>query len=126
MSEENRKAYLKAYKTEYKKHAKQVNLTLSVKEYEAFEKRANKEGVKITTLIKNMALAYYQQAPLFTPEQLHEMQEMRFIFRNVANNINQIAHHSNTIKRLADENGLLQEIKKLEDIVLAYYQTPKA
>lgn len=126
MSEENRKTYLKAYKAEYKKHTRQLNITLSEKEYEAFEKRAKQEGVKVSTLVKNMALAYHQQAPLFTAEQLHEMQEMRFMFRNVANNINQIAHHSNTIKRLADENGLLQEIKKLEDIVLAYYQTPKA
>ncbi|MBK8455560.1 MAG: hypothetical protein IPL34_19965 [Thiofilum sp.] len=41
---ENRKAYLKAYKAEYKKHAKQVNLTLSVKEYEAFEKEPTKKA----------------------------------------------------------------------------------
>jgi hypothetical protein len=35
----------------------------------------------------------------------------------VANNINQIAHHSNTIQRLADENGLLLEIQKMENTI---------
>lgn len=123
---EQRQAYKKAWNQKNKTQVKRVSMTLTPIEYARFEKRAKKEGVKVTTLVKNMAIAYEQQAPLFTPEQLHEMQEMRFIFRNVANNINQIAHHSNTIKRLADENGLLLEIKKLEDIVLNHYLKPKA
>ncbi|WP_020560815.1 plasmid mobilization protein [Thiofilum flexile] len=123
---ENRQAYKKAWNQKNKSHVKRVSITLSNSEYSELEKRAKKENIKITTLVKNMALAYHQQAPLFSSEQLQEMQEMRFLFRNIANNINQIAHNSNMIKRLTDENGLLLEIKKLEDIVMNYYQKPKA
>jgi hypothetical protein len=122
---EQRQTYKKAWNQKNKTQTKRVSITLSNEEYKSLEKRAKKEGVRITTLVKNMTLAYHQQQPLLSQDLKTEMQEMRFIFRTIANNINQIAHHSNTIKRLADENGLLLEIKKLEDIVLEHYQKPK-
>lgn len=114
---DKRKLYNKHYKAEYQERTHRVSITLSTSEYEEIAKRANAEGVKPTTLIKNMALAYHQQAPII-PEMIRdELQELRFLLRNVTNNINQIAHHSNTIRRLADENGLLLEIQKMENLI---------
>lgn len=123
---EQRQAYKKAWNQKNKTQVKRVSITLSNEEYRELEQRAKQENVKITTLVKNMALAFHQQQSVVSQDLKTELQDMRFIFRNIANNINQIAHHSNTIKRLADENGLLLEIKKLEDIILEHYQKPKA
>ena len=46
-----------------------------------------------------------------------ELQEIKFLLRNVANNINQIAHYSNRVKHMIDENGLLLEVQKMEQAV---------
>jgi hypothetical protein len=117
MISDKRKLYNKEYQAEYKDRAKRVSVTLTNAEYSDLAKRAKDEGIKPTALLKNMAIAYHQQAPIM-PEMIRdELQELRFLIRNVANNINQIAHHSNTIKRLADENGLLLEIQKMETTI---------
>ncbi len=117
MNKEERKAYNQQYHQANKDRAKRIYYTLTPAEYRDIEKRAKVEGENIHTLIKNMALAYHQQAPIM-PEMIRdELQELRFLLRNVANNINQIAHHSNTIRKLADENGLLLEIQKMETTI---------
>lgn len=108
-----RKLYNQAYAT----RAHRVAITLTSAEYSELEKRAKAEGVKPTTLVKNMAIAYHQGQAI-TPEPiLKELQELRFLLRNAANNINQIAHHSNTVGRLVDENGFLDEVRKMETTI---------
>ena len=108
-----RKLYNQAYAT----RSHRVAITLTPAEYSELEKRAKAEGVKPTTLVKNMAIAYHQGQAI-TPEPiLKELQELRFLLRNAANNINQIAHHSNTVGRLVDENGFLDEVRKMETTI---------
>ena len=108
-----RKLYNQAYAT----RAHRVAITLTPAEFSELEKRAKAEGVKPTTLVKNMAIAYHQGQAI-TPEPiLKELQELRFLLRNAANNINQIAHHSNTVWRLVDENGFLDEVRKMETTI---------
>lgn len=108
-----RKLYNQAYAT----RAHRVAITLTPAEFSELEKRAKAEGVKPTTLVKNMAIAYHQGQAI-TPEPiLKELQELRFLLRNAANNINQIAHHSNTVGRLVDENGFLDEVRKMETTI---------
>jgi hypothetical protein len=107
----------KIYNQEYSQRMKRVSVTFSNSEYSEIEQRAKKEGVKPTTLVKNMALAYHQQLPIIPEPIAQELKELRFLIRNVANNVNQIAHHSNTIQGLIDENGLLLEIQKMEKTI---------
>jgi hypothetical protein len=114
---DKRKLYNKEYKAEYKDRVHRVTVGFNKSEYEEIEQRAKKEGVKPTTLVRNMTLAYHQQTPIVPESIKEELQELRFLIRNVANNINQIAHYSNTIQRLADENGLLLEIQKMEKTI---------
>ena len=47
---------------------------------------------------------------------------MKFLLRNVANNINQIAHRSNTLKVMVDERELLMQLKKLEDGIASFIE----
>lgn len=107
----------KIYNQEYSQRTTRVSVTFSNAEYTEIEKRAKAEGVKPTTLVKNMALAYHQQVQIMPEPIKEELQELRFLIRNVANNINQIAHHSNMIQGLIDENGLLLEIQKMEKTI---------
>lgn len=108
-----RKLYNQAYAT----RSHRVAITLTPTEYVELEKRAKAEGVKPTTLVKNMAIAYHQSQQIPQEPILKELQELRFLLRNSANNINQIAHHSNTVGRLVDENGFLDEVRKMETTI---------
>jgi Bacterial mobilisation protein (MobC) len=110
---DQRKAYLQSYQA----NTHRVAITLTASEFAELEKRAKAEGVKPTTLVKNMALAYHQSQQIPQEPILKELQELRFLLRNAANNINQIAHHSNTVGRLVDENGFLDEVRKMETTI---------
>lgn len=114
------KEYHKKYREEYKKKVKYINVAVPIDMYEQLEKLSELEHTKVSVLLRNMALAYMQQKT-FVPKTIEsELKEFTFLIRNVANNINQIAHHSNIIKHMVDENSLLMEIKKLEDRVMEY------
>lgn len=114
------KDYHKKYREEYKKKVKYINVAVPIAMYEELEKLSDIEQVPVSVLLRNMALAYMQQKT-FVPKTIEsELKEFTFLIRNVANNINQIAHHSNIIKHMVDENSLLMEIKKLEDRVMDY------
>ena len=114
------KEYIKKYREDYDKRVKYINVAVPVSMYEELEKLSEIEKVKISPLIRNMALAYMQQKT-FVPKKIeNELKEFTLLVRSVANNINQIAHHSNTVKHLVDENAFLLEIKRLEDLVKDY------
>jgi hypothetical protein len=114
------KNYHKEYRKDYDKKTKYVTVSIPISEYEELEKQAKKEGVKVSTLLKNMALAYMQTKTL-TPKAIEDrLSEFIFLMRNIANNINQIARNSNLLKHLVEENGLLMELKKIEDLVKEY------
>ncbi len=115
------KNYHKKYREDYKKKMKYVNVAVPVSMYEELEKLSELDGKKkVSALLRNMALAYMHQKTFVPKEIESELKEFTFLVRNVANNINQIAHHSNVVKHMVDENGLLMEIKKLEDMVKDY------
>ena len=117
---EERRAYNQEYKAEYQARTHRVSLTFSQAEYRELVDRAKGEGVKVTTLVKNMALAYHQGVVIQPETVTQELQELRFLIRNIANNINQMAHHSHTIGHMVNENDFLNEIRKLEESIFLH------
>ena len=114
------KAYHTAYRKEYKKKMKYLNIALPLDEFTAFQALAVQEKTKVTPLIREMAIAYRQQKTFVPVEIMEELRALKLLIRNVANNVNQIAHHSNRVKELVNENDLLQELQKLENIMSDY------
>ncbi len=114
------KEYHKKYREEYKDKVKYITVAIPVSMYDELEKLSEIEKIKISPLIRNMALAYMQQKTFIPKKIENELKEFTLLVRSVANNINQIAHHSNTVKHLVDENAFLLEIKRLEDLVKDY------
>lgn len=116
----DRRAYYKAYRLANKSRTKRVSLTLSKDEYRAFT-RASK-GSKLAPFIKACALSSLEQQALIPAEVTEELATLRFAIRNIANNVNQIAHHSNLVHSITaqDEHNLLAHIKQLEDLIISY------
>ncbi|MBF0264123.1 MAG: hypothetical protein HQL46_02545 [Gammaproteobacteria bacterium] len=120
--DETQSDYQKNYRKQYAKSHRRISISVSNDEYKAFSHLANKEKTKVTTLIKDFAFAGLS-GNLAVPKDLKkELQELKFLIRNIANNVNQAAHYSHTIRALADENGLLNQIKQLEETVQDFVQ----
>jgi len=117
---DDRRSYQKQYKKEYAKTHRQISLSVTNTEYCDFQALAKREKTKVSTLIKNMALAYSQQETLMPKVVLEELAELRYLIRNIANNVNQMAHYSNTVHSLVEENEFLAEIQNLEKVVKDY------
>lgn len=108
------------YMQEFRRQHKRVELNLSLPQYKAFQKAALAEQLSVSQTIKNMAVAYEQQCYFIPLELKDKLDALHFLIRNVANNINQIAHRSNTLQVMVDEHHLLLELKKLEDMVTQF------
>lgn len=117
-----RKEYQKHYQTAYNARNKRVNLTFSKDEYALLLSAAKSQGKPLSTCAKEITLAGIQGQAIVPKNIEYELREVKFLIRNIANNVNQIAHHSNIVRdlTLADENNLLQHLKQLEDAVQRY------
>lgn len=119
---ETRAEYQKMYRKEYAARHKRISITVSSDEYRALQHLAQREQERITTLVKELTFAGVSQQLATPKEMTDELRQLSFLIRNIANNVNQAAHHSNTIRQLVDEQGLLNHIKQLEDTIQAYVQ----
>jgi hypothetical protein len=117
---EKRRAYQKEYKKRYDAKNKRVNLTLADDEYRDFVRHAKK--TKVTSYIKQLAIAGLNSQTVLPDNIEEELKTLRFAIRNIANNINQIAHHSNTMRGISSEaeHSVFQYLKQLEDVVESY------
>lgn len=125
---EDRTTYQKDYWSDYKTKNKRIQprINLSESEYKIFSKLAKHENISVSKLIKNMALAYHQESFLLPQTHLDRIDEFIYLVRNIANNINQIAHHSNSIKLVVDEGRVFAHLKSLEDEFKTFISKPYA
>ena len=107
--------YLKKYREENKRKTKRVSVTLSLDEFKQLEQMAKVEKIKPTTLLKKLAFSSMNKKADFPLDVSADFGDLVHILRGVANNINQMAKHSNTIKRVADESRLFALLKSIED-----------
>ena len=114
--------YIKSYRQEYKTRTKRVSITLSNAEYDALEYVAKAEGKKVTALVKEYAFASLSDGLAMPTHLQEELKQLSLLVRNIANNVNQIARHSNRVGDLIadDEQSLLTHLKSLENEIYAY------
>ena len=113
----DRSEYLKNYKKHhYNRTRKVVTFPLLNEEYEILQTLADKSGMKVNKMVKEIILNHIENRPsnFETTEQLEIIKEYMRISRGVATNINQIAHSSN-IGEVVDINILINSLKQYED-----------
>lgn len=118
--DETREEYQKRYQKWYRAHTQKVGIILSPAETKKYEAIAKKQGVRVGTVIRQLAEAGYNNTALLPPNLSKRVKELVHILRGIANNINQIARFSNRVKELRDEGGLFNYLKKLEDEVKSF------
>lgn len=116
----NNPDYLKTYWKDYRHRIRRVYVTLDNDQFQKLSERANCEGLKPTTFATKVIEAEIERQPFISSAVLEELKAVSFLIRNIANNVNQTAHHSHILKQLVNENDLLGELRKLEEAVKDY------
>ncbi len=112
----DRAAYQKQVKHERKSTHKRVEIQLTLKEYQAFKRAADREGTSVNRLIKNMAVAYHDTQHFMPQELKQSLDNVGKLIRNIADNINQMSHSANLFKDV-DSNRVFQHLAQLDKIV---------
>jgi len=89
---------------------------------------AKAQGMSLSSMLREASLQQSRMAQLQSPKLLEELKELRFLVSNIANNMNQIAHHSNRVKHVIDENGVLEQFLELDSLIrnFAHSRTPES
>ena len=99
----------------YRSKMKRKEIYFTPGEMERFNAVALKENTKAGVVIRNMALAYLQgnrlpevgeKKKLESIEK--ELHSLSLLMRNIANNVNQMAYHSNSLNYMVEEQDLLE------------------
>jgi len=110
----------KQYLDDYVDTRKRINISLSAPDFEKISYLAELNQTKPTSYINELVQHQLNKTP-FVPQALaDEIKAMKFLLRNIATNVNQLTHYSNTLKVLVDERGLLLELQKLEEGITTY------
>ena len=58
--------------------------------------------------------------PRITAAVADELRTLERLVRNIANNLNQLAHHANAVRRVVDIGSVFAELKRLDAAVRSY------
>ncbi|MEP2942694.1 MAG: plasmid mobilization relaxosome protein MobC [Hyphomicrobiales bacterium] len=111
-----RRDYQRDYQKEYQSRTKRVNLVLSASEHRSVKKAAQSSGEAVATYVKRRALeSHQQQLDAAVPEELLEqLADLDRVVRSIANNVNQMARHSNRVRQVLDDTQPFLYIQSLE------------
>ncbi len=112
--------YQKQYRKKYNKRVKNVTVALPVSLHKEFQAYANAQGISLSALLREATDLQIRQLRLKSKELETELKELRFLISNISNNVNQMAHHSNILRRVADENEVFKRLHELDELVTSF------
>lgn len=108
----------------YRKKHKRIEVYFDKELFLELESYSKERGLKINEAIRLITKTQLQNQTI--PSKIEtdkldaiekHLDKISQLIRNIANNINQIAHKSNIIGGLVDEHGLLKHLKSLDNLV---------
>lgn len=109
-----REQYQRDYRQQYRDHAKRVNLTFSLAEYRGVARSARDAGLPVAAYVKRLALAAHEGHSALPEELAEQLADLERVIRTIANNVNQMARHSNRIAHVLDEQEVFLHIASLQ------------
>lgn len=113
----NSKEYQRDYRDKTKSTRKVVSVSMNTDDYRELSRFAGDQDMSLSSLLREASLQQSRMAQLQSPAVADELKELRFLLSNIANNMNQIAHHSNRVKHVVDENGVLERFMELDNLI---------
>lgn len=119
----NSSEYQKAHRKRTAHLRKVVSVSMSPTEHRDLRKFAASQKFSMSELLREASLHQLRNAHLKSPELEEEIRELKFLISNIANNINQMAHHSNRLRKVTDENSVLERLQELDQRVTKFIDT---
>ena len=120
-NEEDRSDYFRDYRKQYNKQNKYVNVRLEMKDFKRLEARAKKLKKPTSVYLRELAFAQMDGGTIIPPEFEEAIKEHNRLIRNIANNLNQLAHSANIFKEV-DQAIVFQHLRDLDDKVKSYIE----
>ena len=113
----NSAQYQRDYRDRTKRQYKDVSVRLPVADYHELKAYGQGNGMGLATVLREGALAQIRGSSLRASGVEAELKELRFLLASIANNVNQMAHHSNVVRHVVDEGGALAKLQELEAVI---------
>lgn len=119
----DRTQYFKDYRAKYRARTKTLWITLDPDDYKRIAGIAKREKLPVAALAREVLFASLDNQS-YLPADLHaELQTFNRLVRNIASNLNQLAHHSNAIRKAADTQHVFAELDQLRQRVDQFTRT---
>lgn len=112
--------YQKEYRQTYNKRVKNVTVSVPVSLHREFQTYADSQGISLSALLREATDLQIRQSRLKPKEIVAELRELRFLISNISNNVNQMAHHSNRLRQVVDENEVFKRLHELDELITQY------
>lgn len=109
-----REQYQRDYRQQYKDQVKRVNLTFSLAEHRGIARAAKDSGSPVAAYVKRLALEAHEGRNSAPEEIAEQLADLERVIRTIANNVNQMARHSNRIAHVLDEQEVFLNIHTLQ------------
>lgn len=109
-----REQYQRDYRQQYKDQVKRVNLTFSLAEHRGIARAAKDAGSPVAAYVKRLALEAHEGRSSAPEEIAEQLADLERVIRTIANNVNQMARHSNRIAHVLDEQEVFLNIHALQ------------
>ena len=113
----NSAQYQKEYRERTKRKFRDISVRLSSQDYRELKSYADDNSYGMATILREGALAQIRGSHVRASGVEAELKELRFLIASIANNVNQMAHHSNLVRHVVDEGGALEKLRELEGLV---------
>ena len=119
----NSAQYQRDYRDRTKRQYKDVSVRLPVADHRELKAYGQSNGMRLATVLREGALAQIRSTSLRSSGVEEELKELRFLLSGIANNVNQMAHHSNVVRHVVDEGAALTKLKELEALIEGFVDT---
>jgi len=112
--------YQTLYQRAYRQRKRQVTITLDLASYEIWKTLAAEHERSIPAQIFAAAESYRTATKLPSKQEENHLLELIRVMRGIANNLNQLAYHSNRFRRLIQERQTRSCLQTLEKTAHAF------
>ena len=119
----NSAEYQRQYRLKNSKRTKEVSVGLPTELHKEFSAFAEKQGLSLASLLRESTSLQIRGSHLRSKKIEEELKELRFLISNIANNVNQMAHHSNQLRQVTDANQVYQRLHELDTLITGFVDT---
>lgn len=112
-----RKDYMRSYRSAYKARVRRVSLTLTKEEHARAERLAAGEGQPVSAFLKRCAFERIGKRADPPKELVDRLDGLISQVRGIANNVNQMARHSNRLKAGVEDAEVMLKLRRLEELL---------